>query len=94
MRPSKNLIWITFALTYNSVLAADKRPAGPELAPKEIGHLLKAYPLLIQKSPQAVEGVGVYLWGCDYQVGAAHITITISTQPRDPMPCKRKVTFE
>jgi len=40
-----------------------------------------------------VQGVGVTLWGCDYQVGKAVITITITTQPSDPMPCKREVAF-
>ena len=75
-------------------IAADKAPTGPELAPKEIGNLLKAYPMLTQNNPLAPEGVGVMLWGCDYQVGKARITITITTRPSDPMPCKRKVAFE
>jgi hypothetical protein len=73
---------------------ADKSPNGPELAPKEIGHLLKAYPLLTQNNPEAIGGVGVLLWGCDYLVGKATITITITTGVHDPMPCKRKVAFE
>ena len=66
--------------------ATDWVPGGPELAPREIGVLLRAYPIIIQ-------GVGVTLWGCDYRVGKAMITITITTEPRDPMPCKRKVAF-
>jgi hypothetical protein len=75
-------------------LSADKNPIGPELAPKEIGHLIKAYPMLTQNNPQAPDGVGVLLWGCDYLVGKARITITITTRTSDPMPCKRQVAFE
>jgi hypothetical protein len=86
---------IAFAASLSATtLAADKVPTGPELAPREIGTLIKAYPLLTQNNPLAIEGVGVMLWGCDYQVGKARITITITTKPSDPMPCKRKVAFE
>lgn len=46
-------------------------PVGPELAPREIGDLLKAYPILTQSNPLAPGGVGVMLWGCDYVVGKA-----------------------
>lgn len=74
--------------------ATDKTPVGPELAPQEIGHLLKAYPITVQQNPESPIGVGVLLWGCDYQVGRAKITITIATSPRDPMPCKRTVAFK
>jgi len=74
--------------------AADKSPVGPELAPKEIGHLLKAYPITVQQNPEAAGGVGVLLWGCDYQVGKARITITVTIYPGDPMPCKRTMAFE
>jgi hypothetical protein len=94
MRRSKNFPWVSLAFACATALAADKRPTGPELAQREIGHLLKAYPRLMQKNLQAVERVGVYLWGWHYQVGAVRITITISTQPRDPMPCKRKVALD
>jgi len=45
------------------VLATDRNPTGPELAPKEIGHLLKAYAMVMQQSPLAAGGVGVLLWG-------------------------------
>jgi len=75
-------------------LGADKSPTGPELAPKEIGRLIKAYPMLTQTNPESIGGVGVLMWGCDYLVGKAQITITITTGPRDPMPCKRQVAFE
>jgi hypothetical protein len=75
------------------IAAADKSPIGPELAPKEIGLLLKGYPMVLQQNPQAIGGVGVLMWGCDYQVGKAMITITVATHPGDPMPCKRKVSF-
>jgi hypothetical protein len=75
-------------------LGADKNPTGPELAPKEIGHLIKAYPMLTQQNPMAPGGVGVLMWGCDYMVGKATITITVTTSPGEPMPCKRTVAFE
>jgi hypothetical protein len=75
------------------ILAADKVPVGPELAPTEIVHLLRAYPMVTQSNPDAVGGSGVTLWGCDYLVGKAEITITIATAPSDPMPFKRKVAF-
>ena len=85
-------VWV--AAIHAVALGADKVPTGPELASKEIGHLLKAYPMLTQNNPMYAGGVGVTLWGCDYQVGKALITITITTNPSDPMPCKRKVAFE
>lgn len=81
-------------ITAIPALAGDRKPTGPELAPREIGYLLKAYPLAAQTNPDSPAGVGVLLWGCDYMVGKARITITISTQPSDPMPCKRKVAFK
>jgi hypothetical protein len=84
---------ITVAFAVGNVLAADKGPVGPELAPREIGVLLKAYPISVQSNPLSPLGVGTTLWGCDYQVGKAVITITVATQPSDPMPCKRKVAF-
>jgi hypothetical protein len=99
--------WALFALSASPVaaglmlvvttvptLGADKSPTGPEMAPKEIGHLLKAYPMLMQQNPMAPGGVGVLMWGCDYLVGKATITITVTTKPGDPMPCKRAVAFE
>ncbi len=82
----KRSVAFTLAFAAGTTLAADKVPVGPELAPREIGVLLKAYPMILG-------GVGVMLWGCDYQVGKAMITITITTEPGDPMPCKRKVAF-
>ncbi len=75
-------------------LAGDMKPVGPELAPPEIGVLVKAYPLELQTNVLAPGGVGVLLWGCDYMVGKAQITITITTNPGDAMPCKRKVAFK
>ena len=75
------------------LFAADKGPIGPELAPVEIGVLLKAHPMLSQTNSMAPGGIGITLWGCDYLVGKALITITITTNPGDPMPCKRKVAF-
>lgn len=88
------LFLVTAVLASGNILATDKIPIGPELAPREIGILLKAYPITIQQNPLAVGGVGVYLWGCDYNVGRAMITITIATKPGDRMPCKRRVTFD
>jgi hypothetical protein len=70
------------------------KPVGPELAPPTIGYLLRAYPILTQNNPEAIGGVGVLLWGCDYLVGRAKITITYTTSAGDPMPCKRKVRFQ
>ena len=75
-------------------LAGDPKPVGPELAPKQVGELLRAYPITVQQNPMAPGGVGTLLWGCDYQVGNARITLTIATQAGDPMPCKRRVAFE
>jgi hypothetical protein len=86
-------IWPILMLAAGNTLAADKVPIGPELASLEIGILVKAYPIVTQNNPQSPLGVGVILWGCDYLVGKAKITITITTQPSDPMPCKRKVKF-
>ena len=86
-------IALVFVMPIGSSVAADKVPVGPELAAPQIGVLLKAYPMLTQNNPMAPEGIGVMLWGCDYLVGRAKITITITTRPSDPMPCKRKVRF-
>ena len=80
-------------LSTASATAADLVPIGPELAPPEVGVLVKAYPIAANTNPGSPYGVGVYLWGCDYRVGKALITVTITTQPSDPMPCKRKVKF-
>lgn len=87
------------ALLLSSLLLAEpagaqkKSPIGPELAPKEIGVLLKAYPISTLREPVTGE-TWVSLWGCDYKVGQAIITIAISTEQGDSMPCKRKVMFE
>jgi hypothetical protein len=75
------------------IIAAEKSPIGPELAPMEVGRLVKAYPMLTQNNAMAPGGIGVILWGCDYSVGRALITITVTTSTSDPMPCKRKVVF-
>jgi len=80
-------------LVFSSIASA-LNPEGPELAQKQIGLLLKAYPLSVNSNPNAIGGVYVMLWACDYQVGSALITITITTGPGDPMPCKRKVMFQ
>jgi hypothetical protein len=90
----RQLLLLALVAAALPALGADKSPTGPELAPKEIGHLIKAYPMLTQNNPQAPEGVGVLLWACDHLVGKARITITITTHPSDPMPCKRQVAFE
>ena len=88
------LILVVMALAGGeNASAANLVPVGPELAPREIGVLLKAYPLEVQTNPLAAEGEGVTLWGCEYQVGRAKITIAITTDPGDPMPCKRKAAF-
>jgi hypothetical protein len=50
--------------------------------------------MVMQQNPLAPGGVGVLLWGCDYRVGNARITVTLATNPGDPMPCKRTVAFE
>ena len=84
---------LVFSLGNASVSAADLHPIGPELAPRESGVLLKAYPLLTQNNPGSPLGIGVLLWGCKYLVGKSKITITITTQPSDSMPCKRRVAF-
>ena len=81
-------------LSVKSVFAGCGKPVGPELAGREIGYLLRAYPILTQNNPEASEGLGVMLWGCEYKVGGARITVTVTTQPSDPMPCKRKVAFQ
>ena len=49
---------------------------------------------LWQQNPMAPGGVGVLMWGCDYLVGKAKITITVTTNPGEPIPCKRTVAFE
>jgi len=72
---------------------ADKHPTGPELAGKEIGILLQAIPAFYQTNTFA-GAVGPYIWNCVYQVGRAQITLSITTEPGAPMPCKRKVVFE
>ncbi|HVW53052.1 MAG TPA: hypothetical protein VHC91_22080 [Trinickia sp.] len=91
--PATFLSLMALALACGNTLGKEIVPVGPELAPREIGVLLKGYPILTQSNPNAPQGVGVMLWGCEYQVGRAVITTTITTQPGDPMPCKRKVAF-
>ena len=91
--PARFLSLMALALACGNTLGKEIVPVGPELAPREIGVLLKGYPMLTQSNPTAPQGVGVMLWGCEYQVGRAVITTTITTQPGDPMPCKRKVAF-
>jgi hypothetical protein len=80
--------------TQGAVADDCRKPVGPELAPKQIGYLLSAGPQVIQQSPAYFEGVGALAWHCDYRVGNAQITLIVATHPSDPMPCKRKVTFE
>jgi len=84
---------MAIALASGNTLGKEIVPVGPELAPREIGVLLKGYPMLTQQNPLTPGGVGVLLWGCEYQVGRAMVTINITTDPGDPMPCKRKVAF-
>lgn len=93
IRLTQSLALIFMVAAALPIIAADEQACGPELAPKQIGILLKAHPVTIQTNPEAIGGVGPLLWGCDYQVGRAYITITIATHPSDPMPCKRKVAF-
>lgn len=87
--------WVPVAIVFlaSNALAEEKVPIGPELAPREIGVLLKAYPTLFQTNPLAPGGVGAILWSCEYRVGRAMITITHATEPGGPMPCKREVAF-
>lgn len=87
------LFLLATTLADGNALAADKVPVGPDLATREIGVLMKGYPMLTQQNPLAPGGVGVLLWGCEYRVGKSMITITITTNPGDSMPCKRKVAF-
>jgi hypothetical protein len=62
-RPGRaSAVALTVTLAVGNVLAADKSPVGPELAPREIRVLLKAYPILVQ-------GVGVTLWGATIRSG-------------------------
>ncbi len=81
-------------LCASSAFASCETPTGPELAKQQLGYLLRAYPIAVQTNPQNLMGVGTTLWGCKYKVGRALITVTISTNPSDPMPCKRKVAFK
>ncbi|HEX4300957.1 MAG TPA: hypothetical protein VH327_08815, partial [Gammaproteobacteria bacterium] len=74
-------IWIILVLAVGNTLAADKVPVGPELAPPEIGLLLKTYPIVTQNNSDSPLGIGILFWGCDYLVGKAKITITLSTKP-------------
>ncbi len=73
--------------------SAAPHPVGPELAPPQVGHLLRAWPLATNTNPLAPGGIGVMEWACEYRVGTAHITLAPTTQPGDPMPCKREVLF-
>ena len=87
---SRAYVLLAALLLVDQAWAQTKSPIGPELAPKEIGVLLKAYPMATLRLP--VDGTTwVSLWGCDYKVGQAIITLTYSTKNGDPMPCKRKV---
>ena len=73
--------------------AEQLRPIGPELAPAQIGFLLRAKPMEVQTNPLAPGGEGVTLWECRYRVGRAIISLAVSTSPTAPMPCKRESRF-
>lgn len=93
IRISRKLGWAAICLALQQAQAAQLRPVGPELAPTQIGYLLKAAPLELQTNPLAVGGTGVTMWACEYRVGHSDITLAPTTQPGDPMPCKREVRF-
>ena len=95
MKKVQLLLVGVFALS-GACLSAHARgliPVGPELAPPQIGHLIKAWPLEMQTNALAPGGVGVIMWGCKYRVGKAQITLAPIVQPGDPMPCKRELKF-
>ena len=74
-------------------MGADKTPTGPELAPKEIAPAQSLSTGVATEPPGDTRCRGSHV-GCDYLVGKAKMTITVTTHPGDPMPCKRTVAFE
>lgn len=70
------------------MLIATALPA--QAAPSEIGHLLRAYPIAMRTSP--FDGTST-TWACEYQVGNAVITTTITTKDGTP-PCKLQKEFQ
>lgn len=94
----KTVVFLALAfvglLSVRPAFAACKNPIGPELATKQIGNLLRAYPIGTQTNPLSSVPVGTTIWACKYKVGRALITVNMTTQPNAPMPCKFKVEFQ